>query len=70
MVLYELGGNFRQIYTDGRTLPAEYNLPAYLGYSVGRLKRDTFDDPKMSRDDDIFEMFPQNEKDCDRIAKK
>jgi hypothetical protein len=41
----------------------------------------TFDDPKMYTrpftvriphnlmvDDDIFEMFPQNEKDCDRIA--
>ena len=127
MVLYELGGNHRQIYTDGRQLPAEYNLPAYLGYSVGRWERDTFvvetagfndqtrldalghahsdqlrvverfrrrdfghldvemtfDDPKMyarpftvriphnlMADDDIFEMFPQNEKDCDRIAKK
>ena len=42
MVLYELGGDYRQIYTDGRTLPAEYNLPAYLGYSVGRWERDTF----------------------------
>src|SRR5262245_63518267 len=32
----------QKIYTDGRTLPAEYNLPAYLGYSVGRWERDTF----------------------------
>lgn len=42
MVLYELGGNHRQIYTDGRQLPADYSLPAYLGYSVGRWERDTF----------------------------
>jgi len=127
MVLYEVGGNYRQIYTDGRTLPAEINLPAYLGYSVGRWDRDTFvvetagfndktpldaighphsdqlrvverfrrrdfghldvemtfDDPKMYTkpftvriphtiiaDDDIFEMFPENEKDCRRIAAK
>ena len=127
MVLYELGGNYRQIYSDGRKLPADYSLPAYLGYSVGRWERDTFvvetagfndqtvldamghahsdqlrvverfrrrdfghldvemtfDDPKLytrpftiriphnlMADDDIFEMFPQNEKDCDRIAGK
>jgi hypothetical protein len=42
MVLYEVGGVHRQIYTDGRTLPAEVNLPAYYGYSVGRWERDTF----------------------------
>jgi len=127
MVLYEYGGNHRQIYTDSRKLPADYSLPAYLGYSVGRWERDTFvvetagfndqtpldamghahsdqlrvverfrrrdfghmdvemtfDDPKMytrpftvrilhnlMADDDIFEMFPQNEKDCDRISRR
>ncbi len=42
IVLYEAGGKHRQIYTDGRTLPDEYNLPAYLGYSAGRWERDTF----------------------------
>ena len=42
MILYEVGGNFRQVYTDGRTLPTETNLPAYFGYSVGRWERDTF----------------------------
>ena len=41
MVLYEVGNNHRQIYTDGRTLPAEINLPAYYGYSVGHWERDT-----------------------------
>ena len=127
MVLYELGGDYRQIYTDGRKLPVDYSLPAYLGYSVGRWERDTFvvetagfndqttldamghahsdqlrvierfrrrdfghldvemtfDDPKLytrpftiriphnlMADDDIFEMFHQNEKVCDRIAGK
>jgi hypothetical protein len=125
MVLYEIGGNFRQIYTDGRRLPAETNLPAYFGYSAGRWDRDTFvvetagfndktvldglghphsdqlriverfrrrdfghldvemtfDDPKMYTrpftisighhllaDEDIFEMFPENEKDCAHIG--
>jgi hypothetical protein len=127
MVLYEAGANYRQIFADGRKLPAEFNLPAYLGYSVGRWegqtfvvesagfndkttldafghphsdqlriverfrRRDfghldvemTFDDPKMySRpftirvphdllaDEDIFEMFPENEKDCAHIGSK
>src|SRR5215470_8567065 len=42
MVMYEAGGNFRQIYTDGRKFPDEFNLPAYYGYSIGRWERDTF----------------------------
>jgi hypothetical protein len=127
MILYEVGGVFRQVYTDGRKLPAEVNLPAYYGYSVGRWDRDTFvvesagfndktpldagghphsdqlrvterfrrrdfghldvemtfDDPKMYTrpftiriphnllaDQDIFEMFSENEKDCARIGGK
>jgi hypothetical protein len=127
MVLYEVGNNHRQIYTDGRRLPAEFNLPAYYGYSVGRWERDTlvvetagfnertpldaighphsdqlrvierfrrrdfghldveitFDDPKfytrpfsvriphdLLADGDVFEMFPENEKDCAHIGKK
>jgi len=124
MILYEVGGNFRQVYTDGRTLPTETNLPAYFGYSVGRWERDTlvvettgfnektpldafghlhsdqlriterfrrpnfghldtemtYTDPKMYTrsftirinyhllaDEDIFEMFSENEKDCRHI---
>ena len=127
MVMYEAGGSFRQIYTDGRRLPAEFNLPAYYGYSIGRWEQDTFlvetagfndktqldimghahsdqlrvierfrrrdfghldvemtfDDRKMYTrpftihvphnllaDADIFEMFPENEKDCAHIAAK
>lgn len=41
ILLYELDAQHRQIYTDGRTLPKEVNLPAYLGYSAGRWERDT-----------------------------
>jgi hypothetical protein len=120
LVLYEVGSSHRQIYTDGRQLPKEVNLPAYLGYSVGRWEGDvlvvetagfnaktaldamghphsealrvterfrrkdfghldvemTFDDPEMytrpftikvphdlMADDDIFEMFCENEQD-------
>ncbi|HUK32603.1 MAG TPA: hypothetical protein VLV86_01760 [Vicinamibacterales bacterium] len=121
IILYEVGNDHRQIFTDGRTLPTEINLPAYFGYSVGRWDRDTFvvettgfndktpldagghrhsdrlrvveryrrrdfghldiemtfDDAKMYTrpftirvphnllaDAEIFEMFPENEKDC------
>jgi hypothetical protein len=127
MVLYEVGNAHRQIFTDGRRLPAEFNLLAYYGYSVGRWERNTFvvetsgfndktaldamghphsdqlrvterfrrrdfghldvemtfDDPKvyarpftvriphdLIADGDIFEMFPENEKDCAKIGAK
>jgi hypothetical protein len=42
IVLYETGGLNRQIFTDGRTLPKEFDLPAYVGYSVGHWERDVF----------------------------
>jgi hypothetical protein len=42
MVLYEIDNMHRQIFADGRALPKEVNLPAYLGYSVGHWERDTF----------------------------
>ena len=41
MILYEAQNLRRQIYTDGRTLPKEVNLPAYMGYSAGHWERDT-----------------------------
>ena len=41
-VLYEAGYLHRQIFTDGRTLPKEFDLPAYMGYSVGHWERDIF----------------------------
>jgi hypothetical protein len=40
--LYEVGGLNRQIFTDGRTLPKEFDLPAYMGYSAGHWERDVF----------------------------
>ena len=46
MVVYEVGGHNRQIFTDGRTLPREFDLPAYYGYSVGRWQGET---PSSSR---------------------
>ena len=42
MILYEVGNLHRQVYTDGRTLPKEFDFPAYLGYSAGHWERDTF----------------------------
>jgi hypothetical protein len=41
MILYEAGNTHRQIYTDGRELPKEFDLPAFLGYSAGRWEGDT-----------------------------
>ena len=42
VILYEAGNAHRQIYTDGRELPKEYSLPAWLGYSIGHWEGDTF----------------------------
>jgi hypothetical protein len=39
-VFYEVDNLHRQIFTDGRTLPKEFDLPAFLGYSVGHWERD------------------------------
>ena len=40
--LYEVDNMHRQIYTDGRSLPVEFDLPAFAGYSVGHWERDVF----------------------------
>ena len=42
MVMYEAGNMHRQIYSDGRMLPATYEFPAFLGYSIGRWEGDVF----------------------------
>lgn len=42
IVLYESGNYHRQIYTDGRALPKEFEFPANFGYSVGHWEGDTF----------------------------
>jgi hypothetical protein len=41
VILYEVDNTHRQVYTDGRKLPADPN-PAWLGYSVGHWEGDTF----------------------------
>jgi hypothetical protein len=40
VVLYEVNNLHRQIFTDGRGLPKEFELPAFLGYSAGHWERD------------------------------
>jgi hypothetical protein len=44
ILLYEEFNHFRQVFTDGRPLPAitPETQPAWLGYSVGRWEADTF----------------------------
>jgi len=42
VILYQVDGLHRQIFTDGREFPAEWEFPAYLGYSIGRWDGDTF----------------------------
>jgi hypothetical protein len=41
LILHEQHSMFRQVFADGRRLPADPN-PAWLGYSVGRWDGDTF----------------------------
>ncbi|MBZ5577318.1 MAG: hypothetical protein LAP40_12225 [Acidobacteriia bacterium] len=41
LILYESRTIFRQIFTDGRTLPADPN-PTWQGYSIGKWDGDTF----------------------------
>jgi len=41
IVLYEAGNYYRQIYTDGRTFPKEFDAPSNYGYSVGHWEGDT-----------------------------
>lgn len=42
VILYEIDNLHRQVYTDGRALPKEFDFPAFLGYSVGHWERDVF----------------------------
>jgi hypothetical protein len=41
VIFYESDGTHRQIYTDGRELPKEFEQPAWLGYSAGKWDGDT-----------------------------
>jgi hypothetical protein len=42
MILYEVDNIHRQIHTDGRTLPKEFDYPAFHGYSAGHWDGDVF----------------------------
>ncbi len=42
LILYEAGGEIRQIFTDGRPLPSGDPQPWWNGYSVGRWEGDDF----------------------------
>lgn len=42
IVLYEEFNQYRQIYTDGRKLPEEFDSPAWFGFSIGKWEGDTF----------------------------
>jgi hypothetical protein len=41
VILYESDNTHRQIHTDGRAFPPEFEQPAWLGYSVGKWDHDT-----------------------------
>jgi hypothetical protein len=41
VVLYETQGAYRQIFTDGRSLPKD-PTPAWMGYSIGHWEKDVF----------------------------
>jgi hypothetical protein len=40
VILYEVDNLHRQIFTDGRGLPKEFDYPAFYGYSAGQWERD------------------------------
>jgi hypothetical protein len=42
VILYEVDNLHRQIFTDGRGLPKEFDFPAFAGYSAGHWERDVF----------------------------
>lgn len=53
VILYEAVHSYRQIFTDGRTLPVDPN-PAWLGYSVGRWEGDAFIVETAGFNDDVW----------------
>ena len=52
-ILYEAVHAYRQIFTDGRTLPVDPN-PAWFGYSVGRWDGDVFVVESSGFNDDVW----------------
>jgi hypothetical protein len=41
VIMYEVDNLHRQVFTDGRKLPKEFDYPAFLGYSTGHWEHDT-----------------------------
>jgi len=52
-IMYEAVHAYRQIFTDGRTLPVDPN-PAWFGYSVGRWDGDVFVVESSGFNDDVW----------------
>jgi hypothetical protein len=64
LVLYEVWANYRQIFTDGRTLPSQIQAPAWFGYSVGKWEGDALVVDSVGFNDRswvLFTGFPRTE---------
>lgn len=70
VILYE-GSDPRQIYTDGRSFPKEFDLPAYMGYSVGHWDQDTFVvETRGFRDNGILDVFGHPQSDAMHVTER
>jgi hypothetical protein len=70
VILFE-GGYPRQIYTDGRSFPTEFDLPAYLGYSVGHWEQDTFVvETRGFRDNGILDISGHPQSDAMHVTER
>jgi hypothetical protein len=71
VLLYEIDHLHRQIYADGRGLPQEISLPAYLGYSVGHWERDTFVVESAGfNDKTVFDMLGHRDSEALRVTER
>ena len=69
-ILYEFNLEYRQIFTDGRTLPKDPN-PNFLGYSIGRWEGDVFVVDTMGMKDDTWlDMFGHPATDALRVTER
>ena len=53
VILYEINATYRQIFTDGRSLP-DVEIPSFNGYSVGKWEGDTLVVETMGFNDGIW----------------
>ena len=71
MVLYEVDNFHRQIYTDGRKLPKEFDYPTFHGYSVGHWERDVFVVESAGfNDKTVFDVLGHPHSDALRITER